>query len=531
MGQKQKNNSLLPETLERQIDRYLDVLEAYNKKLPNPRNKKNFPFLRHFFKRFVADQNARAQEVDSTSYEKVKVVANSQFPAKTYWNLCIDGRVLTILAHGASAGVGSSIRIPGGILREFVRGKDGRLHLKKDSDFVMLVMRALAKTSTIVEVFDSHLECAARWTEEQLKGRAPKDGGLLADVSHKLQMAWATTHFVDETFHGRKRVIPILTAFDPHTGFMYMGLETEGAFAFAFKNGRAFTDNVIGQLIAKGTVISTEALVADARIERVFDRYAFPLDWRHNYLKSARLFWEGIQQMKRAVVPIVVQHIRRVYSHLDSSNREKRIELEERAILLLTNAFSAYLHHDTPYPYGVHREEGIKVSEGGFPPYTISMFAVFSFEEKNLPGHIELSSSLVRKNRAEGRVKDASGIFTDPQKFAEAALPLVVQEIVRDDLSKKAWESLLAIEWRDVPEDWDVMSDDSFLSYVHEKGNIHFGVAIALNNLRKRMAALYDPYNALSSRLIEQYKVAFPVITSKSRRIWMLVPFVKLGFS
>src|SRR5438105_4091232 len=110
--------TLLPKSLEAQIERFVGVLETYNKKLPHSRNKKNYPFIRHFLREYILDQNKRALEVSSPSYEKIKELANDQFPVKTLWDLCIDGRVLSILAHGASAGVGSSVRLPGGILRE-----------------------------------------------------------------------------------------------------------------------------------------------------------------------------------------------------------------------------------------------------------------------------------------------------------------------------------------------------------------------------------------------------------------------------
>src|SRR3989344_5630561 len=106
-----KKKNLLPSALDFQIERFIGLLEVYNKKLPHPRNKKNYPFLRHFYKQFIIDQNIRALEVSTPLYQKIKTLANQQFPVKTLWNLCIDGRVRSILMHGASAGVGSNVRV------------------------------------------------------------------------------------------------------------------------------------------------------------------------------------------------------------------------------------------------------------------------------------------------------------------------------------------------------------------------------------------------------------------------------------
>src|SRR3989338_269804 len=90
---------VLPRHIARQIDTYIDLLQQYNKKLPHPRVRENYPFIRYFFKHFIKDQNARAMEIDSLMYDNVLKIANAQFPVKTLWILCIDGRVLSVLEH------------------------------------------------------------------------------------------------------------------------------------------------------------------------------------------------------------------------------------------------------------------------------------------------------------------------------------------------------------------------------------------------------------------------------------------------
>lgn len=533
--------------LESQIERWIGLLESYSRKLPHPRSKKNYPYLRDFFKRFVRDQNERTAEISSLAYEKTRKLAKQQLPMKTLWNFCIDGRVTSIFAHGATAGVGNSVRVPGGILREFVRGKDGRLKLDSRSDFAMLLGRAFANKDMVTEVFDSHIGCLARQREEELKGKFHKDAGLLADVSHKMQMAQATQNFVKETFGDEKKLIVALTSFNPYTGFLYMGLETKDVLLYAYKRGNVYTDEILNTLADIGKIISTERLAKDPLLGNIFKHHAFNLDWKDNYVKSAKHFWEGIASMKKKALLLIEGKLVMIYPHLSAKSEEIQLEKEERSMLLLTNAFSGYLHnagkkkqtsashdtdsHSTFYPYGIHREEGVKVGEGGYPPYAISLFTVFSFEEKNLPSHIEFASTLVRKNRMEGRVIDRERFFADREAFEQASLPIVVSEIVRDTLLEKEWDALVKIDWFNIPKDWDTLSDDAFFAYLHTKESMRFGVALAINNLRKKMAILYDPYNNISSRLIEQYLVAMPYISSKNRKVRIIIPFVKLGFS
>ena len=113
------------------------------------------------------------------------------------------------------------------------------------------------------------------------------------------------------------------------------------------------------------------------------------------------------------------------------------------------------------------------------------MFAVQSSVEKNLPANIEISASLVRKNRVEGRVIDPTNSFASPTEFAQASLPLVVQEIVRDPLTENEWRKLGGVGWSDIPEEWESMSDNEFFNYLHTKENIPFGIAVIRESQEK----------------------------------------------
>lgn len=535
--------------LDKQIDHYIDTLESYNKKLPHPRAKENYVFLRHFFKHFIKEHNERSDEVASTAYGKIRDLAYAQFPVKTFWNYCIDGRVLGILAHGASANIGMSIRVPGGILREFVRDAEGKLKILPDSVFAEYIKNTFSNfdVDTIAEVFDSHVGCAARYVEEKEKGRDPADFGLLADVSHKLQMAQATQGFVATLTDKDQRAITIQTSFDPHTGFLYMGLETSQAFGYARKHGNVYSDKNLDALVQQGKILSTEQLVTEEKILAELQKHYFQLDWQNKYIKTAELFWQTISKMKITLLPILEKKLLTIYPYLSKKNTATEQELKERAILLLTNMFSGYLNNvNKPrskkvshkeiketihkYPYGDHTEEAVRISEGSYPPYKTSMFSVFNSEDENLPSHVKLTTSLVRKNRLDGRVTDPTHSFTTNQSFAEATVPVIIQEIVRDPISEENWHRFSAIDWSNMPPNWEKMSDDEFYTYLKSKSITQFDMAISINKLRRRMAILYYPYNSISSRFIENYMIALPIIAGRYRKNHCIVPFVKYGF-
>src|SRR5205085_2843984 len=139
----------------------------------------------------------------------------------------------------------------------------------------------------------------------------------------------------------------------------------------------------------EGKIISNEVLTTDAVVVSVFDEYDFPINWKKEYIQSAKSFWHAVSVMKKKILPFYYEKLQTIYPHLKETDPQTKQELEIRAMLLLTNGFSGYLHRKHPhgethqqanihYPYGVHTEEGIIISQGEFPPYSISMFALSS---------------------------------------------------------------------------------------------------------------------------------------------------------
>jgi hypothetical protein len=537
--------------LEAQVDSFVDMAQGYNQRIPEYRRRdpENYSYLRDFYKKALSERNKRAEEVESSEYWDVEKLAESQFPIAPYLVLCMDGRVLPPLIFGMTYGIGGSIRVPGGILQEFDRGEDGKLFLRRNSVYSERLNQALGNADTIAQIFDSHIGCAARNAEEESRGaHLHGDAGLYRDVMFKKEMVDATQRYVSERNNG-KRVMSIQTSFNPHNGFLFMGLETEAALSAAEskrKDGHEpeFTGAILHELAEQGKIISTEHLADELR--ELFKAHGdFTMDWKNRFVETAGNFWRSVAAMKDDARPVIEAKLKTIYPELDSEEESSQQELEERTVLILANAFSGYMlnklglttehmheegSQEHAYEYGDHHEEFIKIYEGGQPPYETSAFVIWSLDHKNLPANIELAAALVRKNRREGRVTDPFGYFKDPSTFEKAVVPLVVHEIVREPLEEAEWERLSKIDWSDLSEiNWDNMSADEFSEYLLGKGITDYRIIKNINNLRERMAVIVDPDTPLGTHVVDQFKIALPTIIGKNRKNYFVVPFFKAG--
>lgn len=540
----------------KQIEAFIQSLERYNDKLPSQvqRGSEDYTYLRYFFPAFVNDRNKRASEIHNPKYQEIVQLANKQLPLPTYTVMCMDGRVKLIHVVGFGAGIGSSMRVPGALLKEFIRSSEGTLRLESTSNFAQLLDKAFIKNEAIAEIFDSHYGCAARKGEEAARGRNPADAGLFSDVMHKKEFVSATKQYVKK-YHPGKYIALIQTSFNPYTGYLYMGLEKKGAIEFAKKKaGRSslpeFSKPILKELVMQGIVISTGNLVSNKKIQSIFEKNFFSVNWKHNYIASSRNFWNAITRMKSVIYPVLKKELLKSYPELSAATVQNKKEIEERALILLCNSFNGYLHNkdhnelnyldiddheyegQKHYQYDTHNEEGIKVSEGGHPPYDIAMFVIFGGDLLNVPANIELASGIVRDNRAKTRVTDASKSYKTTEQFVRGPVPVVMQQIVREKmLTNKDWKTLEEIDWSDLQTiAWQEMSDVEFSTYLQGKGNLPLALANAINTLRKRMVVVYDPSSPTSTHLLDQYKVILPVVCDEDRVTHAVIPFLKLGF-
>ena len=258
---------------------------------------------------------------------------------------------------------------------------------------------------------------------------------------------------------------------------------------------------------------------------------------------------KNIAELKKELLPTLLDKVYVVYPHLRTDKDPVIQEAEERAMLLLTNMYNTYLHNSSHnesaylemddeeyeeeehYPYGIHNEEGVKVSEGGHPPYDITMFVVTPGD----PESIETAAEIVRTNRRRKRIKndDVFGYYSnDEDAFAKSPVPVVVQEISREigrvKISIDEWETLQKADWSDMPADWDTMSKEDFDGYILDKGIDSHLIVEHIHALREKMISHYS-HPKLGPHARQLFKTFMPGICNQKREFQAIIPFIKVG--
>lgn len=482
-------------------------------------------FVHRMYMDVILERNQRAKDFTTEEMGEVYDILAEIFELPPYGAACIDSRVMRTIICGLPLRFGGFSRIPAGDLPEFVPGKGGQFVLRQGS-FSDQLSSAFAKDDKISQILDSHLECAARGGLEARKGKNPKDGGLYEDVSKKKRIAEAMMAYVSAELQG-KSVIPIQTSFNPESGFLYMGLETDSAIEAAKKEG--FTENVLGKLEGRGEIIHTEAFLDEEVIGAKFRENEIPnFSWEDNYRDSTVQFWKNVKKMIDEGLRdhVIEKYVKRVYP--DASE----VECKQRAVLLLGNAFNAFLLTEggkKHFPYSEHKESCIVISEGENGPYGKNpSFSVYSGLGDDLAESVILAEGIVRENRQKERIDDYTKIYKTKEDYLQAPVPILLKAIVREDVD---WKRVSEVDWSDMPENWTEMNDHQFKRYVMGKyKSIPLPVFDAINFLRNKMIRLYKD-NEASEQLFGGNIAVVPMLVDADRRLWSIVPFISSGYS
>jgi len=549
-----KRISSPPERIMPQVKHLLANLEEVNKSRSRPRPPEEYEFLANFAQRYVMERYDRSLEVESEEVREAADIANKILPYPVYGVMCIDGRCQPPLVAGMMAKYGGFMRLPAADMKEFVMGRDGHLVLLKKSNFAHQMDLTMKKHDVKVELLDSHIACAARQAEEEAStGLVPEDKGLMADVERKKEIGIALQNYVNER-HPGKKVIPMQFSFDVHNGYGYMGLENDDALKYAHEN-HGYTPDVLDQLFVNGKIISTEKLVKLGEVNAAFKKWAtaFELnatdakgdlnfDWANNYKGTAIGFWKAMNAMKADLLPLVKDEILEIYPRLRGKEEDKQKEVEERAMFIMANAFSGYLNNlgengqegKGEYKYAAHDESCVVVTEREHGPFAgDNSFIVFSLDLKNMPHNVVFASGIVRSNRKDGRIKDNNyGAKKDLPDYIKAPVPVIVHEIIRDEISPKDWQMLEGVDWSDLEEvRWRDLSTQDFLDYLTKKlPHMPLPLALGIDRLRQKMTFLYNPEKESAKHFIDGNLSAIPMVVDKNRCPHGIIPFVKKGF-
>jgi len=519
------NVSYSPDAMKRYIDGYIDQVNS-GREILSPQDRE---FLKMFLSGLMVERSNRAEEVESKQVKEAAKIANGLLAYPPFLLPCVDGRINPTLMFAMFAGVkGGAIQTPAGDSNDYVRGPGGNLRIRKHSNMDRQLNTALQLHEQIVEVLDSHVACAKRCGDCQQLGLHEKDDGLMKDVLRKKEIAAAMRlHEHPNEKFGGKRIIPIQVSFDPHNGFMYMGLESDQALKYAEDAG-GFTHETLEHLVQQGHVISTQDIAREFEplFAQHYESFEPKPDWKTHYKETALQVWKALAEMKPQLLQAITAKITATHGPFPEGLHSK--EIEERATLLLANAFNGFCNNRKgEYEYSEHAEQFVSVTERDYRPCNTMGFAVYSLDLANLSRSAEFASTIVRTNREKGRVNNDAY----PQNGFEAApVPIIVKEIIREPLSEDEWKKLSEIDWSflhnlEDNKDWHTLNDEEFMDLLDAHTKISLKAGRALQRLRHKMQAMYDPNKPSSPLLIEGKLFALPVLSDKSRRFRAVVPF------
>ncbi|MEI8103578.1 MAG: hypothetical protein WCG84_01580 [Candidatus Moraniibacteriota bacterium] len=492
---------------------------------------------------FTYSREQRAEDTDSSEVVEADRIVQKLFPLGIpRLMLCVDGRVLSKLVAGLHEG---SFRVPAGDDAEFVPHREGSgLFLPREAFLTTVLERAFSLRDTVVQVFDSHLHCAARKSSETERlGMEPADDGVLQDVLRKKAMGEALKEYVDATFHDTKRVYAVQISFNPLDGYCYMGLEKDECLNHpaVFKTG--FTTEVLDALVTEGKIISTREFVEGKHLlQDIFIRYFFDVNYETDYRHSTLSFWKNMDTMMEECMPIIRQELVRVFPYLSDGTCQD--ELRERATLLLANAYNAFLHNfdkqqqSREYPYDQHDESVVTVAYGDRGPYDRARSFSVDPNNPDLSYVVRFTAGLIRNNR---RAERYSGTESEAlracygehiEHYPQNPVPIFFFERIDVEPSAEIVQALQRSDWSDIVDmDWMNMTDQQFERYLNNKvSNIPAIVARKINALRLRAADLFRSGRAATEDLLEGRLVPVWTLSAPDRRTLAIFPFIAKGY-
>lgn len=513
------------------VKQYLDAFErTYGKRSDSERD-----ILLFFLDNFVISRNDRARDLLSDEVLESVRIEQELFPCglpRTM--LCVDGRVLAKLVASLHGG---AIRTPAADNAEFLPSAEGETLFLSDGKLMKTLRDAFSERDTITWILDSHLHCAARkQASTEIRGVTPADDGLCDDVVRKRKIAEAIWNFVRKTFDSEKRIILVHTSFDPHSGYLFMGLEKEEVMRDTRVLRDGFTESVLSALVKEGKVLSTEDWSRKGgMLFGIFSKYAFDLDYETSYRASTLQFWKNIKEISTELIPLIEKKVLCIFPDLFEDGNS----LRERAVLLLANAYTAFLlNRRAPYPYGEHDEGVAVVTSGDRGPYNrLRSFSIDPYNP-NLSFVIKFVEGLIRNNRLAGRASDIEQeaiekFFGEARdSYVRSAVPVFFFQKLERELSLDVIKKLGDAEWSDIAAlPWMDMSCEEFQLFLKKKipGVPEF-VVEKIEKLREDARAIFRPGLSATDDLLAGRILPVFALRSSSHEIIALFPFLAKGY-
>ncbi len=502
---------------------------------------------------FVYSRDVRVRDIASPEVQEAIKKKKQLFPYDIpRLVLCVDGRVLSKLFAGLH---GNAVRVPAGEIDDFVPGEDGNLFLSNfnGSYFATMLEKVFGSQDTLVEVFDSHVGCAARaQMAAKVKYQELADKGLADDVRLKSETVQALRRYVAEEFkHRGKKIIPIQTSFDPRSGYCYMALETCLEDVRVKKEG--FTDDILKILAEEQKIIFSKDLIDDDFFKDLFlNKYFFEINYETEYRRSTAQFWNNITSMSVQALPVLEERLRAIFERdayfvsLDAADQIG--EIKERALLLLANTYNAFLHQydgagkKREYPYGEHDESVIAVTFSEKGPFDRARAFSVNPNFKNpasISQNIDFMDGLIRNNRKAGRMSKTertavAAVYPESTEYIKNPIPVLFFERLKHEQvpSNEVLERLQRTDWSDLSQiNWMQMSSFEFASYLFSKvPSLPLPVAELINSMRKKAVEIMKPGFFATPGFLNGSLVGIWVLTGPDRKTIALFPFAVKGF-
>lgn len=535
--------------LEQQLENYISAVAKLDhergEQIDSQAETKELAMLYFKLRQFIYSRNHRLDEISSLEVQEAIATKTALFPyGVPRLLLCLDGRVLSKLFAGLH---GNALRMPAGDSSEFRPCRQGRGLFLAEGQITEVINEVFKHQNKLCEIFDSHVGCAARkLAAEEKKGDVVLDKGLAEDVKRKKDMAEALQKYVERKYPGTKKVVVLQTSFDPHSGYMYMGLEkTECLDNDARVMREGYTEKVLATLVQEGSIFYAKEL-AEKVFNDLFLKNYFIINYETDYIKSSLNFWNKIKAMSGEALPVIKEKLSSVFAVKLASlmKEEQEQELEQRAVLLFANAYNAFLHNHerdgSPkiYAYEKHDESVVVATYSEKGPFDRARSFSLNPQNPDLSGDIYLAKGLIQGNRRDGRMsateKEAVEVLYRGKKedYVNNPIPVIFFERLEIQPDLTAVQRLQTADWSDLAEkNWFGMNEKEFDAYLEEKvPNIPLKVARKINELRQRAINLYKPGQKSTEALLDGRLVPVWTLTGPDRRTLAILPFITKGY-
>lgn len=501
-------------------------------------------YLRFLVERFVETRNSRVVECESKDMRQTRSLVERLFSLPIDSLLlcaCIDGRVLFETIAGL---FGKAFRTPAADISDALHMKGGRLYLA-EGDFTRDIRERVKRNGKIVILLDSHTHCAAKGEEEKfLYGVPASDGGLSHDVCRKQLLADAIHEFARREYgmEGIRKVLVIQMSFDVHQGFLFMGLERNGALFDTKTIENGFTEQVLEEFSRKKTILSTAMFFENNGIlsgdrEKIRSTFGV-IDFENHYAESMLRFWKGIAEISKEVLPRIEGEVVKVFPEILENSDELRV----RSLLLLSNSILAFLlnaNNNDSYPYKNHQETVVVVTNRARGPYGLAMpFPVNDYSDlATLSFVVGFAASIVRGNRTKGSFPKGEHSFIEEcfgenrETFVKCPVPVFISERISGTIGEEDCQALTNLPWGN-GEEWAESTSEECADFVRKyaKGVSNECVE-SIDRLRKRAFDMHQHGLSATGSLFMGQIALVSVLRTEAGKIVALFPFVLSGYS